>query len=307
MDDLDIIAILTPAHDYRGRNAEIAFGQRHNAARYHEGTEGSIATEQADDSRDPTPAPTPPLVERSGCLVLRFSDFLINAAEGVLFGKHEHSCDILIHCRGVRGVSGRHFAIVVKEDSSWYLEDFFSTHGTAVSYDGKTAHHKRKHERWIIAHPSKSDKQWNELIVCAGDVAFEIDFPNQAAGYPTYQANLEAFIRKSREALPGLGVLGLDSHDSTATPSQVATPDPSRHPIYVEYEEVGRGAFAKVVKVMSNRDGIFYAMKKFFRPSEGRVENGRKRRRDSDAWLEKKRKEADIMRNSAHVRDRTGF
>ena len=140
-------------------------------------------------------------------------------------------------------------------------------------------------------------------LIYAGDVAFKIDFPNQEAGHPTYQANLEAFIQKCRVALPALSALGLESHYTTAAPSQIASPDRSRQPIYIDYGEIGRGTFANVLKVMSSRDGLFYATKKFSRPSEGRNRNERKRRRDSDAWLENKRKEADIMRKSAHVND----
>ena len=167
MDDPDIIAIITPCNGYKGKNAETAFAQRHNAARYHDQADRPITTEPVNDSRESTPAPLSHSMRRpdsAGYLTLRFSDTLINAADGVLFGKSEKSCDILIQCPGVLGVSRRHFAIVVKEDGSWYLEDFFSTFGTAVSYDGKAAHCKRIQERWIVAHPPETPKQWDELI-----------------------------------------------------------------------------------------------------------------------------------------------
>lgn len=310
MDDLDIIASLIPCNGYKGKNAETAFAQRHNAARYYGPADSPSITELVYDSRESTPAPLSPSMRKPDCtgrLVLRFSDCLINVADGIMFGKSEKSSDILMQCPGVLGVSRRHFAIVVKEDGAWYLEDFFSTFGTAVSYDGKAARHKRTHERWIIAHPPKTPKQWDELIVYAGDVAFRIDFPNQEAGRPIYQANLEAFIRKCRTALPAVGVLGLESQHTTVAPSQIASPDRSRQPIYIDYEEVGRGAFAAVLKVMSSRDGLFYAMKKFSRPTDGSNKNERKRRRDADAWLENKRKEADTMRKSAHVGDPIDF
>ena len=310
MDDPDIIAVLTPCGGYKGKNAETAFAQDHNAVRYHDQADGPVTTEPAPDDRETTPAPLSPSMQRSepfGRLILRFSDSLINAADGIFFGKDKKSCDILIHCEGALAVSRRHFTFVVKEDGSWYLEDFFSTFGTAVSYDGKAACHRRTYERWIIAHPSKTRKRWDELIVYAGDIAFKIDFPNQEAGHPIYQANLKAFIQKSRAALPALSALGLDSQQTTAAPSQIMSANRFRQPIYIEYDEVGRGAFGTVLKVMSSRDGLFYAMKKFFRPSEGKNKNKRKRMQDSDAWLENKRKEADIMRKSAHVSEPVRF
>ncbi|KAI9680581.1 MAG: hypothetical protein M1817_004021 [Caeruleum heppii] len=302
MDDQDVFAVLTPCEGYKGSNAETAFRQPHNAARCSEAT-GRIRATSVIGSRDATPAPPSPSVRQvqfTHSLVLRFSDSILNAANGVQFGRYERCCDVLIQCLGVKGVSGRHFAITVKEDGSWYLEDFFSTFGTAVGYDGKAASQRRTRERWIIAHPPSKLKQWNELIVYAGDVAFKIDFPNQATGPPQYMANLESFIQRCRGALPALSVLGLDSNQTTAAPSQRGTPDRHRQPIYVDCEEIGRGAFATVLKVMSGRDGLFYAMKKFFRPPENPKDSKWKRKRDSEVWYENKRKEARIMQQNAH-------
>lgn len=242
-----------------------------------------------------------------GRLVLRFSDPLIDAATGFLFGTNNVNCDILFHRRGTSAISRRQFIFVVKEDGSWYLEDFFSTFGTVVDYDGKTACYRRTQERWIIAHQPGKPKQWNRLIVTAGDIAFKVDFPNQAAGNHTYQANLKAFIQKRSAAPPALCALGLDTCYTTAAPTHRMSPDRSRQPIYVEYNEVGRGAFGIVIRVMNHRDGLFYAKKKFFRPSEEKNRNSSKRMLDSDKWLESKRKEADIMRKSAHVGDPVSF
>ena len=235
--------------------------------------------------------------------MLRFSDSILNADNGVLFGRNEKCCDVLIQCPGVKGVSGRQFAVVVKEDGSWYLKDVFSTFGTAVGYDGKAARQKRTRETWIIAHPPKTPKQWDELIVYAGDVAFKIDFPNQETGPPKNIANLEAFIQECKGALPALDVLGLDSNQTTAAPSHLETPIRHRQPIYIDCGEIGRGAFATVLKVMSSRDGLFYAMKKFSRPPEDTKESTKKRKQDSEEWSEKKRKESNIMRENAHVSD----
>lgn len=309
MDDPDIIAILTPHTGVKGENAETALGLDHNAARYRNQADRLITTESVNPSGETTPALLSP-VQRSkpsGCLVLRFSDSLINDAAGISFGTNQEQCDILINHRGAAGISRRHFNFIVKEDGSWFLEDFFSTFGTTVSFDGQGRNHRRTKERWIIAHSPAILKPWKELVVWAGSIAFEIDFPNQQANHPIYKANLEAFIKKCSAALLALRALGLTTHDATIAPSQIPSPDRSRQPIYIEFGEVGRSAFAKVVEAMSARDGRFYAMKKFFRPAERRNENKRKRMRDSDEWLESKRKEADIIKQNAHVSNSISF
>ena len=303
MDDPDVIAILTPHTKEKGKNAETAFGQDHNAARYRNQADNLITTESANECRETTPALLSPgqRSEPSGCLVLRFSDSLINAAAGISFGTNQEQCDILINHRGAHGISRRQFTFVVKKDGSWFLEDFFSSFGTSVSYDGQGASHRRTQERWIIALSPAQPQLWKKLIVHAGTIAFRIDFPNRNASHPIYRANLKAFIKKCSAALPTLRALELATHNATAAPSHITSPNRSRLPIYIEFDEVGRGSFAKVLKVMSARDGRFYAMKKFFRPSEERNENKRKRMRGSDEWLKNKRNEADIMKYSAHV------
>lgn len=241
--------------------------------------------------------------------MLRFSDIIRRAAEGVVFGRNQHVCDVLINRPGAKRVSNRQFTVVADTDGSWYLEDSSSC-GTSIGYDGKAARQKRTHDRWIIARPPKTPKRWDELIVYTGDIAFSFNFSNQEAGSPKYVANLEAFIRTRREALPDLNALGLDSNPATVTPSQLGTPGMYRPPIYVIFGKIGRSTFATVYKVMSRRDGLFYAMKKCFRPPDNKKRGGRKRVRDADAWYENKwkenkRTEAKIMGQNAHVSDAT--
>lgn len=113
-------------------------------------------------------------------------------------------------------------------------------------------------------------------------------------------ANLKSFIQKCRGALPALSILGLNTNRTTTAPSQRWTPSRDQQPSYLECRQIGRGAFATVFKVMSSRDGLFYALKKFFPPPEKMRESKRKRKRDSEAWFEDKRKEANIMRQNAH-------
>lgn len=303
MDDTNVFAVLTPCDGNKGENAARAFSQPHNAPRYRK-ADVYTPEESVVNSRDPTPAPLSPFErdpESIDRVVLKFSDLVKNLAKGLQFGTNTKTSDILLQYRGVRGISALQFAFVAKEDSSWYLEDFSSTFGTAVSYDDKGGDKKRQKERWIIAHPPRSAKRWEELIVYAGDLAFKVDFPNQEAGRPEYVANLEAFIKESRRALPPFDALGLDSNPTTAAPSEPETPYQRSQPIYIDHGEIGRGAFAVVHKVMSNRDGKFYAMKKYFRQSRGTNNDDRKRKREQEHWYASKRKEANIMRKNAHV------
>lgn len=305
MDDPNVFAVLTPRDGTKGENASKAFSQPHNAARYHKAA-GCIAEEPTVGSRDPTPAllsPSERDTESANRILLKFSDVINNLAKGLQFGTNANTSDVRLHYQGVRGISASQFVFTVKDDGSWYLEDFLSTFGTAVSYDGKARDEKRKKERWIIAHPPRFEKRWKELIVYAGDLAFTIDFPNQEAGRPEYVAKLEALIEERKRALPPVDALGLDSNPTTAAPREPKTPYQRERPIYVDFEELGRGAFAVVNKVMSTRDGEFYAMKKFVRPSEGTNNDDRKRKRDQEAWYASKRKEAYIMRKNAHVSD----
>ena len=54
---------------------------------------------------------------------------------------------------------------------------------------------------------------------------------------------------------------------------------------------------------MSCRDGIFYVMESFIRPSESKTDNERKRKWESDMWFENKREEANIRKKQAHIYD----
>ncbi|KAL9117189.1 MAG: hypothetical protein Q9187_006276 [Circinaria calcarea] len=299
MNDPNVLAVLTPCRGSKGDNASRAFSQPHNAARYQKAA-GCIAEEPTIGSRDPTLSPSGGDIESIDRMVLKFSDLVNNLAKGLQFGTNTKTSDILLKYRGVRGISALQFVFVVQEDGSWYLEDFFSTFGTAVSYDGKAGNEKRQKERWIIAHPPRSTKEWKELIVYAGTLAFNVDFPNQEAGRPEYVAKLEAFIKENKKALPPVDALGLNSNPITTAPSEPRTPYQCSQPIYIDYGEIGRGSFAVVHKVMSNRDGKFYAMKKFSRPSKGTDNDDKKRKREQADWYASKRKEADIMSKNAH-------
>ncbi|KAL8912800.1 MAG: hypothetical protein Q9171_002258 [Xanthocarpia ochracea] len=297
MDDPNVFAILTPHGTREGADASKAFRQPHNKDRYFQGAD-SISDELSVGSRATTPArhsQSSTDLESSDRIVLKFSDPTINLAEGLKFGTNPKTSDILLRYPGMKGISSSQFVFTVQGDGSWYLEDSHSRYGTAVGYDNQAEDEWRREERWIIAHKPNQKRQWKKLIVYAGGLAFKVHFPNQQAGRPEYVENLQDFIRRSRTALPAINALGMDSHLTTGAPSEPRTPYRCLQPIYIDLERIGHGTFAEVYKVMSNRDGRFYAMKKFTQPMEAR-----KRKRYQQDWYDTKRREAEIMKGNAH-------
>ena len=114
-----------------------------------------------------------------------------------------------------------------------------------------------------------------------------------------YVEKLKAYIAKSTEALPFVGVLGLESSSTTAAPSGPKTPLAHSRPIYVDKGEIGKGGSSVVSRAMSSRDGKLYAMKNFKLPS-GATGDPKKRKKDEETW-ERIQKEFSILRNNAHV------
>ena len=91
-----------------------------------------------------------------------------------------------------------------------------------------------------------------------------------------YKAHRDAYLEERRNALPPLSQLGMESQQTTA----VLTPL-GQQPIYLPKEELGRGAFGTVNKVVDVSTGYEYAGKKFHHGS----------------W----KKEVDILKGLSHV------
>lgn len=106
--------------------------------------------------------------------------------------------------------------------------------------------------------------------------------------------NLREFVKKSKDALPTVNKLGLDSVPATATPSQAQTP--RQQAIYYKDQEIGHGVFGEVHKVIRLRDGKFFAAKSFKLP-----ELKRKRDQESHDLDQNLRREFNIMRRTTHV------
>ena len=301
--DPDIFAILTPLDTQKGRNAEAAFCHPHNERRYREPKKRS-RTETSLRDREYTTSPESTTSENdSFCssLVLRFGDPIKDASNGIIFGRSEEYCDVLLNYPGVRTVSAKHFALFAKDDGSWFLEDRCSTHGTTITYDAQKVCERRRSERWILARSPGHHVYWQDVDIVAGDIAMRIQFPNQASSRPEYISRLNAYILKCKEAMPAIKELGLLSGSTTVTSSYIASPKSKLPPVYVDFGEIGRGAFAIVLRTLNSREGKLYAKKKFMKPFETINYGYSKRKRDIDEWMEKKRREARIMIENPHV------
>lgn len=179
------------------------------------------------------------------------------------------------------------------------LED--STFGTAVGYNDQAKKEVRRKNTWILAFEPGKETKWKDIkiyIPHQDGLAFKIEFPNHIAGGPEYCANLREIFYESRAALPPLDVLGLDSILHTEAPSRPRTP--RQEPVYLDDEQIARGEFGEVHRVIDAGNGEFYAVKTFF-PLPSNQEHGKKRKLDEEDWLQKVRNEVVIMEKNPHV------
>lgn len=155
MFDPDVFAVLTPVgNNYK---AISAFRLSHNSKWFCEAV-GGVAEKPTISSREVTPFENPEGInnekDRFDSLVLTFDKLLHleDFQNGITFGTNPASSHILLGYRGTRGASARQCNIVVDEDLQILLEDYYSTYGTAVGYDGQNEDEIWKNERWILAH-----------------------------------------------------------------------------------------------------------------------------------------------------------
>lgn len=185
-----------------------------------------------------------------------------------------------------------------------WLNDYHSTHGTAVGYGSQSQREVHKNETWILAYAPSVRNPFGDMTIHAGTLAIKIQFPNHDSEYPRYVDNLRAFVKKCREAsdkskrqLPGVEGLGLESKPTTQAATEA--PTPGERLTYFIGEKIGEGAFGHVNMAIKARDGKVVAAKTFNPPY-----NKSKRRRDEPVpnWLIQIRKEFTLMRDNPHVR-----
>jgi len=170
-----------------------------------------------------------------------------------------------------------------------------STNGTAVSYSGQAKKEVRHHFTWILDLKRKKGK-W-EVGVHIRGLSFKIELASHNTCNAEYNKNVDRFLQNARRNLPPLDILGIDSHATTAQPSQPLT---SRQlPIYICEKKLGNGSFGEVHKVIDVNTDAIYARKAFYEPQWG--ENQERRRQQKEDWLNGVRREIRIMRENPHV------
>ncbi|KAJ9624529.1 Protein kinase protein rad53 [Taxawa tesnikishii (nom. ined.)] len=245
--------------------AEAAFGLPHNRRRY-----SPPSSDHSFDSRESTPLPN--LQEDdddANCgyrLRLTFTQPPEDIQKGYVFGTDPRRCDVLLgQRRGQGSISGEHFSITFDDDGRVILRDF-SRCGTAVSYDGQTKDQKRSHFTWIIF----EEFEKIEAQLSGTDSKFWIELARHEECQLEYQANVNTFLESRREhekstsALPPFNILGIHSQGTAAAPT--TSHSPGQGPVYILYEELGRGEFGAVHKVVDVSTGYVYAGKEFMRP-----------------------------------------
>ncbi|KAL9615897.1 MAG: hypothetical protein Q9160_009170 [Pyrenula sp. 1 TL-2023] len=302
MSDPGVFAVLIPC-DQKSL-ARDAFALKANANFYQRASH-AIAEEPTITSRESTPAldlPHEGSYDLFDHILLTFKHKPKDPREGWQFRTNPLSSNVLLGHRGSRGISGRHFRVVITEQFSIELYDT-SRLGTAVSYDNLGKDKVRKNEKWLLSYEPGKQRRWREVIVYVPDktgLAFKIEFPNHQSTHPEYLANLHAFCEESKVELPSFNVLGLDSAPTTTAPSRSQTP--RQRPIYLDDGLIGRGSFGEVRRVIRADDGQLFAAKKF---DTRRLNTAnRKRKRDQNELEDPRmtiiRNEVAIMKVNPH-------
>ncbi|MCJ1382858.1 hypothetical protein MMC17_005971 [Xylographa soralifera] len=298
MEDANLIATLIPADN--NKRAENAFCLEINKDRYLPPTRG-IAEGPTISSREATPAG---LEEREDehckynsthCLQLTFGEAPKDFARGYSFGTNLQKCDVLLGPRGAHGISALHFGItfyIASDGKTRLLLKDSSTNGMAVSYNGQASKEVRHHFTWIL-NLEKEKGKWEVEVLVQG-LRFKVILASHKTCKAEYDNNVKEFLE---ESLPSLSVLGIDSHTTTAQPSQPLTP--RQLPIYIYEGRLGSGSFGQVDRVIDVSTGAIYARKEFFEPQWRQGEERRKQQKED--WLNRIRREIHIMRGNPHV------
>lgn len=225
---------------------------------------------------------------------LTFSEEPKDLIRGYSFGTSSR-CDFRLGQSGTSKISRRHFWIKFDENHRLKLTDE-SSHGTAVTYGGAGDEKPRTDFSWTLL-GYDGHRISNYVTVHVIGLVFKIEFPNHESCQSTYHDNVASFLAKGLNRRPTLNTLGTNSNHETRAATKVETRAAgkvktgaaSMVPFYCDVEELGRGSFGRVVKVVDVITGNEYARKTFY-----------KRSSEKD-WLKRIKNEICIMMNYKHV------
>ena len=196
-------------------------------------------------SREATPAPG-----QSGSQIqLTFDKKPKNLEKGFVFGSDPKTCDVLLGAWAA-GFTRQHFRITFNARGDVILTDI-SRELTRVSYDGEDLP-TRNDFTWILFY----DYENITVTLNEGEMKiileFKVEWPeNRKSCKLEYQAHRDAYLEECWKATPSLSRLGIESKESVVSP------------IYLKKEELGRGSFGTVHKVVNVSTGNEYAGKTF--------------------------------------------
>ena len=216
-------------------------------------------------SRESTPAVGQPKSQ----IQLTFDDKPKNLEKGFVFGSDPQICDVFLGERGA-GFSGRQFCITFNERGEVIFKNTSRTK-SFVDYNGEDPP-GRNQFTWILFATYKN------IQITMGDLIFKVKWPeNRDSCRAEYEAHRDAYFEERRNALPPLSQLDMESQQTTAgitarhSPTQHSPRQepprqklPEQKPIYLSKEELGRGGFGTVRKVVDVSTGDVYAGKEFY-------------------------------------------
>ncbi|KAF2680631.1 putative serine/threonine protein kinase, partial [Lentithecium fluviatile CBS 122367] len=281
MKDPDIILYLYP-NDGPGREAaEDAIAMPQNSSKYMPPRQPNAASRSYRESTEPPEEYRS--LERSPCLVLRFSDGA-KTGHGIMAGWGDN-VDVSLPKR--RGISRCHFAFTFDDKNRLIARDLGSKHGIRVVYDEEKGDFQSKID-YLLQAPSILRTEHLVLYVGPG-FQIKVVVPSHDVTSQDYFDRVTKFRQgwaHPEDLLDGLALL---SAPRTQAPTGAQTPTDVSVPVLYR-KELGQGSFGVVSYVWNATTGEEYALKE---PHKNNTENNNF---DMEAW----KKEAKMMGRISH-------
>lgn len=204
-------------------------------------------------------------------LALRFSAPIKNPGLGLVFGRNESQCDIILAADICKRISNAHFSIFVNNQGVLMLRDM-STNGTVV--DDVVL--KGKASRTIQTRMLNPGSMIEILSPKADEVVkFIVRFPSREGHYEEYEAKFQAYLRNVAAAqerfrpddllIQRQPISNPKAHNGTSIKASLVQNQHGMHwsggDKYNVVGFVGKGAFATVYQLATKREGQLFAAK----------------------------------------------